>query len=65
MDGIDRHGPAAPQAAAAAWLEAFGAALRRQDASAAAGLFLDDGHWRDVLAYGLGTLAFARWLNRP
>ncbi len=23
------------------------------------------GDWRDVLAYALGGLAFARWLNRP
>ncbi|GAA0569238.1 NAD(P)/FAD-dependent oxidoreductase [Craurococcus roseus] len=35
----------------ASWLEAFGAALARQDTPAAAGLFLDDAHWRDVLAF--------------
>ncbi len=41
-----------PDAAAAeAWLEAFGDALSRQDAGAAASLFLTDGHWRDILAF--------------
>lgn len=38
-------------AAAEAWLEAFGDALSRQDAGAAASLFLADGHWRDILAF--------------
>jgi putative flavoprotein involved in K+ transport len=37
--------------AAAQWLAAFEEALRRGDASAAAELFLPDGHWRDVLAF--------------
>jgi hypothetical protein len=37
--------------AATAWLDAFEDALGRQDASAAAELFLPDGHWRDVLAF--------------
>ena len=50
MDGFDRQGPA-QLAAVAAWLEAFEAALARRDAPAAAGLFLPDGHWRDVLAF--------------
>jgi len=41
-----------PDAAAAeAWLEAFGNAMLRQDAGAAANLFLADGHWRDILAF--------------
>lgn len=41
-----------PDAAAAeAWLEAFGDALSRRDAGAAASLFLSDGHWRDILAF--------------
>jgi cation diffusion facilitator CzcD-associated flavoprotein CzcO len=39
------------ETAAAAWLRAFGDALERRDASAAAALFLPDGHWRDVLAF--------------
>src|SRR6476620_11061895 len=33
------------------WLESFEAALSARDAAAAAGLFLDDGLWRDVLAF--------------
>jgi cation diffusion facilitator CzcD-associated flavoprotein CzcO len=37
--------------AAARWLAAFDDALRRRDASAAAGLFLPDGHWRDIIAF--------------
>ena len=46
------HQGSAPQAAAVAdWLGAFGDALGRGDAAAAAGLFLPDGHWRDVLAF--------------
>lgn len=45
-----------PQAAAArrtakGWLQRFDAALRAGDATAAAGLFLPDAHWRDVLAF--------------
>ncbi len=39
-----------PAAAAAAWLLAFDDALTRRDATAAAALFTDDGHWRDLLA---------------
>ena len=37
--------------AAAVWLAAFDAALGGADAAAAAGLFVADGHWRDVLAF--------------
>ena len=33
------------------WLVSFEAALSARDAAAAAGLFLDDGLWRDVLAF--------------
>jgi putative flavoprotein involved in K+ transport len=33
------------------WLETFEAALKAQDAAAAAGRFLPDGLWRDVLAF--------------
>ena len=40
-----------PTAAAAAWLEAFQTALARNDAPAAANLFLPDGHWRDLVAF--------------
>src|SRR5450631_3058730 len=40
-----------PQADAEGWLTAFEAALQSQDAAAAAGLFLSDGLWRDVLAF--------------
>jgi putative flavoprotein involved in K+ transport len=41
----------APAGHAARWLTAFDAALRAQDATQAAGLFLADGHWRDILAF--------------
>tara|TARA_R110000787_G_scaffold63679_4_gene143444 strand:- start:4712 stop:6520 length:1809 start_codon:yes stop_codon:yes gene_type:complete len=34
-----------------AWLAAFNAALQARDADAAAGLFCDDGHWRDILSF--------------
>jgi len=37
--------------AAAQWLAAFEDAVRVRDTSAAAELFLPDGHWRDVLAF--------------
>jgi putative flavoprotein involved in K+ transport len=50
MNSIGRPG-LTPQAASAAWLAAFANALARQDAGAAAALFLPDGHWRDVLAF--------------
>ncbi len=40
-----------PQAAVTAWLGAFEEALGRRDAASAAGLFLPNGHWRDVLAF--------------
>jgi putative flavoprotein involved in K+ transport len=42
-------GPA--EDAAAHWLAAFDDALRRRDTSAAADLFLPEGHWRDILAF--------------
>ena len=38
-------------AEAQCWLEGFEAALSASDAATAAGLFLDDGLWRDVLAF--------------
>jgi len=38
-------------AAAAQWLAEFGAALQRQDAGAAADLFVPEGHWRDIVAF--------------
>lgn len=40
-----------PRTAAAEWLAAFEACLRRADADAAAALFVADGHWRDILAF--------------
>jgi len=40
-----------PHAAATAWLAAFEAAAKRNDAAGAAALFLPDGHWRDLLAF--------------
>ena len=33
------------------WVAAFGAALERRDAGAVAGLFVADGHWRDIVAF--------------
>jgi cation diffusion facilitator CzcD-associated flavoprotein CzcO len=49
MDDAGPSGPT-PLATASAWLGAFGAALDAGDLPAAAGLFLVDGHWRDLLA---------------
>ena len=50
MNIAERKQATAP-AEAQRWLESFEAALQAQDAAAAAGLFLDDGLWRDVLAF--------------
>lgn len=36
---------------AASWLAEFSTAIQRQDAAAAAELFLPDAHWRDILAF--------------
>ena len=36
---------------AGTWLEAWAGAVQRQDASAAAGLFTEDGFWRDLVAF--------------
>lgn len=44
-------GTAGDRAQVETWLAAFNAALQRHDEVAAAKLFLDDGYWRDVLAY--------------
>ena len=41
-----------PHHTATSWLAGFGAALRTGDAATAAALFLPDGHWRDLLAFG-------------
>ena len=64
------HQDLAPAALATAWLEAFGAALARQDTAAAAALFLPDGHWRDVVAFtwqlntASGTVAIENTLRQ-
>jgi cation diffusion facilitator CzcD-associated flavoprotein CzcO len=50
MNAADRKHATAP-ADAQSWLTSFEAALQSQDAGAAAELFLDDGLWRDVLAF--------------
>ena len=50
MNVADRKQATAP-AEAARWLESFETALRQEDTSAAAELFLPDGLWRDVLAF--------------
>ncbi|HWE77875.1 MAG TPA: hypothetical protein VG270_05055, partial [Pseudolabrys sp.] len=50
MNVAERTHANAP-AEAARWLERFSAALRTDDASAAAALFIDTGLWRDILAF--------------
>lgn len=40
-----------PEEVAEQWICAFAAALEAGDAAAAAGLFLPDGHWRDIVAF--------------
>src|SRR4249919_2208832 len=50
MNIAERKQATAP-AEAQRWLESFEAALSVRDPAAAAGLFLDDGLWRDVLAF--------------
>ena len=40
-----------PKAATVQWLEAFESATRANDARAAAGLFVEDSHWRDLVAF--------------
>lgn len=50
MNVAERKQATAP-AEAQRWLVSFEAALSARDAAAAAGLFLDDGLWRDVLAF--------------
>ena len=52
MNVAERKQATAP-AEAQRWLESFEAALSARDAAAAAALFLDDGLWRDVLAFHL------------
>jgi cation diffusion facilitator CzcD-associated flavoprotein CzcO len=51
MMTIAERKQATAAADAQSWLESFGAALQAHDAAAAAGLFLADGLWRDVLAF--------------
>ena len=51
MMNIAERKQATALAEAQRWLESFEAALSARDAAAAAGLFLDDGLWRDVLAF--------------
>jgi putative flavoprotein involved in K+ transport len=50
MNVAERKQATAP-AEAQRWLESFEAAVSAQDAAAAAALFLDDGLWRDILAF--------------
>ena len=51
----ERHGIALSAADVAEmvseWLDEFGAALAADDAEGAAALFMDDGHWRDLVAF--------------
>src|SRR5215831_13876520 len=48
---LDNRTRVSPLAEAEDWLAAFDAALQTGDAGAAAGLFLADGLWRDLLAF--------------
>ena len=50
MNVADRTHANAP-AEAAAWLDRFAKALTADDAKAAAVLFIDNGLWRDILAF--------------
>jgi Pyridine nucleotide-disulphide oxidoreductase len=50
MNVADRKQASAP-GEAQGWLDRFAIALQSQDAATAAGLFLPDGLWRDVLAF--------------
>ena len=50
MNVAERKKATAP-AEAQRWLESFEAALAARDATAAAALFLEDGLWRDILAF--------------
>jgi putative flavoprotein involved in K+ transport len=50
MNVAERKQATAP-AEAQRWLESFEAALAARDATAAAALFLEDGLWRDILAF--------------
>jgi thioredoxin reductase len=61
MNIADRKHVTAP-ADAQSWLDHFAATLQAQDAAAAAELFLDDGLWRDVLAF---TWALQTMAGRP
>ena len=36
---------------AAEWLEGWVLAIERQDAPAAAGMFAEEGYWRDILSF--------------
>lgn len=47
-----------PTAAAMDWLAAFETTLSRQDATAASALFLEDSHWRDLVAFTWHILTF-------
>ena len=69
MNVAERPHANAP-AEASAWLDRFAAALRANDAAAAAALFVDDGLWRDILAFTWtietmsGRAAIAARLNK-
>jgi putative flavoprotein involved in K+ transport len=51
MMNVAERKQATASAEAQRWLESFQAALSARDAAVAAGLFLDDALWRDVLAF--------------
>ena len=60
-------------ASVARWLAAFETAIARSDSASIEELFLEDGHWRDLLAFtwdvrtssGAGTIAAALWAVHP
>ena len=47
-----------PHEAVTRWLQDFEAAVSAGDAKAARGLFLEDGHWRDLLAFTWHLMTF-------
>src|SRR5262245_30873921 len=51
LDKLARPAEETARETTEAWIDAFGAALGRGDGHALSGLFVEDGHWRNL--YGL------------
>ncbi|KAF8070683.1 hypothetical protein FPV67DRAFT_1561425 [Lyophyllum atratum] len=65
---LDRLNAKVPESADAAtiaqeWLSAFSQSLVKQDTVAAEGLFLEDTHWRDILALTSDIRSLTGWKN--